>query len=429
MIKDKIEIKCKGSCNVALDELNDFQQDLKILTDDRKQVLKDSILKYGFSFPFIIWKDKKNKIWINDGHQRNKVLLEMKSEGYELPDKFPACEMFADNKKQAAEKILAQSNMIGKFADEGLHNYLTKFDIDIEPMNIELPNINFDKFNLKYFKGETEDDEVPEADEKNVICKTGDLWTLGKHRLLCGDATEKDDVEQLMGDNKIDMCFTDPPYGVGIGDKNKLLDTIQKAERIKTNIKNDRLKPDELKEMLTCVFINIKSISNDLCSYFVTAPQGGGLGMMMMMMKDAGLPVRHVIIWVKNRQCFSFGRLDYEYKHEPILYTWNKRHKFYGNGQFKSSVWNIDKEQKCDKHPTMKPVELIENAILNNSINDNIVADMFLGSGSTLIACEKTNRKCYGMEIEPYYCDVIIGRWENYTGNKAKLIGNYKKTN
>jgi hypothetical protein len=157
---NKIEIKCNGSCNITLDELNDFQEDLKILTDDRKQVLKDSILKYGFSFPFIIWKDEQSKIWINDGHQRNKVLIEMRSEGYELPNDFPACEIFAKDKKEAAEKILAQSNLIGKFAEDGLQNFITKFDIDIKPMNIEIPGVDIDKFNLKYYEGETEDDEI-----------------------------------------------------------------------------------------------------------------------------------------------------------------------------------------------------------------------------------------------------------------------------
>jgi DNA modification methylase len=261
--------------------------------------------------------------------------------------------------------------------------------------------------------------------------KTGDLYELGTHRLLCGDSTKKEDVDLLMDGNKANMVFTDPPYGVAIGDKNKLLDSIEKAGRITTNIKNDTLNIEELKKMLVEGFRLVKEYSQDICSYYVTAPQGGDLGMMMMeMMREAGLPVKHIIIWVKNRQCFSMGRLDYEYKHEPILYTWNKSHKFYGNGNHKNSVWEIDKEQKCDKHPTMKPVELIENAILNSSKKDSvhhrggIILDAFLGSGSTLIACEKTNRKCYGMEIDPLYCDVIVQRYIDYTGNNSiKLNG------
>jgi len=139
-----------------------------------------------------------------------------------------------------------------------------------------------------------------------------------------------------------------------------------------------------------------------------------------MMMMMSGLPTRHVLIWNKNRQNFSLGRLDYEYKHEPILYAWKKIHKFYGKGKFRSSVWDIDKELKCDLHPTMKPVALIENALQNSSKKDDIIVDLFGGSGSTIIACEKLNRKCYMSELDSVYVDVIIERWEKFTGKTAE---------
>ena len=139
--------------------------------------------------------------------------------------------------------------------------------------------------------------------------------------------------------------------------------------------------------------------------------------MMMMMMNGNGLPVKHTIIWNKNNHVL--GRCDYNYKHEPILFGWSKKHKFYGNGQFKTSVWDIPKPHKNDLHPTMKPVELIENCILNSSLKNQLVVDMFGGSGSTLVACEKTGRTCYTMEISENYCDVIIERWQNFTGQKA----------
>lgn len=126
------------------------------------------------------------------------------------------------------------------------------------------------------------------------------------------------------------------------------------------------------------------------------------------------------MIWVKNQQAFSFGRLDYEYKHEPILYTWNKKHKFYGKGEFKSSIWPIDRPRKNDLHPTMKPVRLIVNAINNSSLENMFICDCFLGSGSTLIACEQTQRQCFGMEIEPAYIDVIIQRYKNLMKSQNK---------
>ena len=142
--------------------------------------------------------------------------------------------------------------------------------------------------------------------------------------------------------------------------------------------------------------------------------------MMMMMMKDAGLPVRHMLIWVKNTATFSLGRLDYDYQHEPIFYTWTKKHDFYG--PHSTTVINVDKPRKCDLHPTMKPVELVARFILNSSKKGDAVADIFGGSGTTLIAAEQTGRRCYMMELDPKYVDVIIQRWEELTGKKARKL-------
>lgn len=224
-----------------------------------------------------------------------------------------------------------------------------------------------------------------------------------------------------MDGKKADMAFTDPPYGVDYGAKNRFLNTFQPAGRRLEDIANDMLGKDELFDFLVKAFTLAYEVGADHCTYYVTAPQGGELGLMMMMMMS-GLPTKHILIWNKNKQNFSLGRLDYEYKHEPILYTWKEKHKFYGGGQFTNSVWDIAKESKCDLHPTMKPVALIENAILNSSQRDELCLDLFLGSGSTLIACEKTNRICYGMEIDEHYCDVIIDRFEKFTSKKAVKI-------
>jgi DNA modification methylase len=138
-----------------------------------------------------------------------------------------------------------------------------------------------------------------------------------------------------------------------------------------------------------------------------------------MMMKDAGLEIRHVLIWVKNSPTFSIGRLDYDYQHEPIMFTWKKTHKRVNKGQFRTSVWAVDKPRESKLHPTMKPVALIENAILNSSDRGDVVLDIFGGSGSTLIASEKHGRRCYMMELSPAYVDVEIIRWEQATGKIA----------
>jgi DNA modification methylase len=202
-----------------------------------------------------------------------------------------------------------------------------------------------------------------------------------------------------------------------------MLNQFQPSGRCTENIENDTLSVDELHSMLLKAFTNVRNVCADDASYYVTSPQGGDLGMMMMMMmKEAGLPIRHVLMWHKNTATFSMGRLDYDYQHEPIFYTWTKKHKFYGKGKFHTSVWDIDKPRKCDLHPTMKPVELVANCIENNSIGGDIVLDVFGGSGTTMIACEQLNRRCYMMELDPHYCDVIIDRWEQFTGKKAEKI-------
>lgn len=155
-------------------------------------------------------------------------------------------------------------------------------------------------------------------------------------------------------------------------------------------------------------------------SYYVTSPQGGELGlMMMMMMRDAGLPVRHMLVWVKNSATFSLGRLDYDYQHEPIFYTWTKKHHNYRKGENRTTIWRYDKPRKCDLHPTMKPVALVGNCLLDATLEGDIVLDLFGGSGTTLIACEQMNRKARLMELDSHYCSVIINRWETLTGLKA----------
>ena len=225
------------------------------------------------------------------------------------------------------------------------------------------------------------------------------------------------------------MCFTDPPYGVSIGTKNKLLKEKVSGgvgNAITEDIENDTASADELHDILVKCMTNVRENCKEDASYFVTAPQGGELCMMMMMMMmmNAGLKVRHVLMWLKNAPTFSLGRLDYDYQHEPIFYTWTKTHHNYRAGKFRTSVWTFDKPRKCDLHPTMKPVGLVSNCMLDTTKEGDNIIDLFGGSGTTLIAAEQLNRRCYMMELDPHYCDVIIARWEKLTGNKAERISN-----
>src|SRR5574341_1295768 len=240
-------------------------------------------------------------------------------------------------------------------------------------------------------QGLTDQDDVPPIPQK-IITQRGDIWVLGEHRVMCSDSTQGLNVSKTLQSRRPTLIFADPPYGVSIGAKNRMLNSFQPSGRNLTDIKSDSLSPEHLKLQLLPAFVLIHDVMADDCTICVTAPQCGELGMMMM--EEAGLRVRHVLIWKKNAPTFSMGRLDYDYQHEPILLTWGKRHKRPMAGPHKTSVWEIPKPRANKDHPTMKPVEIILNAILNHSDIGDTIYDPFCGSGSTVIACERTGRRC-----------------------------------
>jgi DNA modification methylase len=273
-----------------------------------------------------------------------------------------------------------------------------------------------------------EEDPGPQIDKAEELrekwqVEPGQLWQLGEHRLLCGDSAKQEDVDRVMRGEKADLMFTDPPYGVSIGAKNRMLNSFQPSGRNFHDIEADDMNAEDLKKMLIAVFTTARHFLSDRCSVFVCAPQNGSLGMMMMMMMaESGLPVRHVLNWVKNAPTFSMGRLDYEYQHEPILYTWTKTHKRIDAGQFHTSVWTVDKPRKSAEHPTMKPVDLPVNAILNHTEVGDFCYEPFSGSGTMIVACEQTKRNCCAIEISPAYVAVALQRWADMTGKEPQLL-------
>lgn len=364
------------------------------------EVIK-SIGKVGYRTPIIV--DENNVILC--GHTRYKALIQMGWTHIPFVVKY---DDLTDEKKQ---EYRIMDNKTGEIAEWDFE--LLQIDFSKEA----LVELGFDIKDLK--TGEIIEDEAPSVPETARTVK-GDIYTLGNHRLLCGDSTILSDIENILDGAKPCLLFTDPLYGVSIGKKNELLDKFDNSNRNKTNIANDDLNPEKLKEILTLVMSNMKIVCADDCTYFVTAPHIGELSLMtMIMMKDSGLPVRHVLMWLKNSPTFSLGRLDYDYQHEPILLTWTKKHKSIMAGQHRTSVWKIDKPQKSKEHPTMKPVALYVNALLNNSETGDYVIDPFGGSGTMIIAAEQTNRKAYSIELSEHYCDVIVQRWVNLTGGKV----------
>lgn len=324
-----------------------------------------------------------------------------------------------------------------EYADLQADNAIASWaELDLSGINADIgdlgPDFDIDLLGIKNFKIDVAEKD-PEDDDKapgmpvQAITKRGDIWQLGRHRLMCGDSTGIDDVEKLMAGEKAALWVTDPPYGVSYADKNEFLNSLGKPNSVTKRIENDHRPIEEMKEFWQLAASNALMACSDAAPYYWFACQGGDQMMMMMSISDAGWKVRHELIWVKNNHVM--GRCDYQYKHEPILYGWKKdgTHKFYGG--FQTSVMEFPKPQSSKLHPTMKPVELIERLIENSSQNGETIFDSFGGSGTTIIACEKTRRRCFMMELDPVYCDVIVKRWENYTGQKAELIDAEQESN
>jgi DNA modification methylase len=264
--------------------------------------------------------------------------------------------------------------------------------------------------------GLTDDDAIPEAPE-TAVTKEGDIWLLGDHKLICGDSCLPKTMKALMGDELADMVFTDPPYNVDYGGSMK-----DKVRGNKRKIKNDNL-GDGFQQFL-----------NDACNNMVKVCKGAmyicmsssELHTLQKAFADSGGHWSTFIIWAKNT--FTMGRADYQRQYEPILYGWPEGNKhFWCGDRSQSDVWHYDKPKVNDLHPTMKPVELVARAIENSSKSRDIVLDSFGGSGTTLIACEKLKRQARLIELDPIYCDVIVKRWEEFTGKKAILSESKEK--
>ncbi len=394
--------------NVLTVRINELSTDPNNARKHNKKnidAIKGSLRKFGQQKPIVI--DRSNIVVAGNGTLEAAVQLgwaEIKAVVTDLSDFNKMAFALADNK--TAE--------LAEWDEEIVSQQLAMLDLQ----DFDVSDIGFD-FDMPGddTKGLTDPNEVPEITQNVFGIKVGDVWQLGNHRLMCGDSTSKNNVSKLMDGQKADMVFTDPPYGVSYTKKTK---EVFKSEEY-TEIKNDEKSGDDLKLFFKDVFTNIIKFLTDTCSYYVCSPQGGDSEMMMMMMRESGMKCRHQIIWVKDAPVFSMGRLDYDYKHEPILYGWLKKHEFQRKGSQDKSVWEF-KRTENKLHPTMKPVELIENAILNSTKSSHLVSDFFLGSGSTLIACEKTGRTCYGMELDEHYCSIIIKRWQDFTGKQAERI-------
>jgi DNA modification methylase len=391
--------------------------------------LKKSVQLFGDLSGITFNKRTSNLV---SGHQRVKALKEtyknIKIEGNEIftqsGDKFKI--RIVDwplEKEKAANQAANNQHIAGEYtlkAVEILEDIKIEFPDDFGALNFD--NL-LDELKLEFdvpeveVEGECDEDEVPDVYAEPPITKRGDLWELGRHRLLCGDATSVDEVEKLMGGEKVDCLMTDPPYGVNYSAKNEFLNNLDKGNSIQEDIKNDAI--ENYRDWFGS-FLSLIPFAN--YNTFYIWMSGKELHNLRAVIEDCKYVWGDYLVWVKNNHVL--GRKDYNAKHEFCVYGWKERHKFYGD--FSTTILEYDKPLKNKLHPTMKPVSMLMKLLCDGSPKGSNVLDLFGGSGSTLIACEKTNRKCYMMEIDEYYCDVIVQRYIKFSGDKNIKLNDVK---
>ena len=376
------------------------RKDLKPEDEEYKKI-KRSIVEFGYVAPVIVNKD----MTVIGGHQRLKVLKEL---GYTEIE----CVIVHLDKTREKALNIALNKISGEWDNEKLEVLLQ--ELKQTEIDMDITGFDFDEIDdiLQDIEGSKEDNfDVEQAlnEIEEPISKPGDIWLLGKHRLMCGDSTTKENVIRFMNKKEADMVLTDPPYNVDYVGKT--------SEALK--IKNDNMNDTEFYNFLLDSFRNLYEIAKSGASIYVFHADSLGL-IFRNAFISVGFKLAQCLIWLKNT--FVMGRQDYQWRHEPILYGWKEGNAHYFvNDRTQSTILEFDKPSRNAEHPTMKPIDLLVQLIKNSSKEDYIIADLFGGSGSTLIAAEQTNRICYMMELDPKYCDVIIKRWENLTGNKAIL--------
>lgn len=413
---ESIKISCTAAENVPYQKLKPFQGDLKELSKENFAKLAGAIKSHGFTAPIHVWKQDDENWFTLDGHQRCRVLSALEDDGFHIPD-IPIVVIHADSYQKAKRILITHASNYGKVSGQGLYEFLLENDLKPAEMKelAHFPEIDYDSFLEEFFvdhetaaANEDREDDVPTM--VDTRCKKGDIWKLGEHRLMCGDTVNLLDVEALMNGEKAALVVTDPPYNVAYEGKTK--DALK--------IENDNKDDESFRTFLRDCFTSYFAIMHDGAPIYIFHADLEGVNFRMAM-AEAGLKMAQCLVWVKNS--LVMGRSDYHWKHEPILYGWKegKAHTWMSDRK-QTTVWNFDRPARNGEHPTMKPIHLLEYPIRNSSAVGSIVVDFFGGSGSTLIAAEKTGRRCYTMELDPHYCDVIISRYEKYSGKTAELL-------
>jgi site-specific DNA-methyltransferase (adenine-specific) len=410
-----IKVTCDVKDYADLEDIHVIQGKLKTLSEANYKKLRDSIEKEGFAFPIHVWPN--NGVYnIIGGTHRKLALTKMKEEGYDIP-KIPIIKIEANDLQHAKKLLLLETSSFAKITEEGLAEFMEDMDFSILE-DVELEGMEDFDFLIPPIEGDdSKDDEVPEVEE-NAVAKLGDVWLLGSHRLLCGDSTKREDVDKLMKGEKADMVFTDPPYGISLGFETPEQAKARNRRTDGLRVQNDDLQDDDLLQFLISSISNADSVLEKGGAFYICSPIGKEVRKFIEAIEFSNWHYQSGLVW--NKSSLSLSRHDYHPKHEIIHYGWKggKAHTWEADRK-QTTVFDFDKPSKSGLHPTIKPVELVEYYISNVSKHGFKVLDLFLGSGTSIIASEKLGRSCYGMELDEKYCDVIIKRWQEYTKKEA----------
>ena len=380
--------------DIKITLIKPYKKNAKKHTETQIANVAESIRQFGWAQPIVVDKDYTIII----GHCRYSAAERL---GLETVPVVVASDL-------TAEQVRKLRN---------LDNKLNESEWDFDLLKDDILDLDFSDFDIDWGIEDNdvitgiEEDEAPEVDKVNPpITQPGDIWQLGKHRLMCGDSTDAGTVALLMDGKKADLFLTDPPYNVAYKGKTKDALTIE----------NDKMGSDKFREFLTSAFTAAVSVLKEGAGFYIWFASIEHCNFETAL-NESGLEVRQELIWKKNSMVL--GRQDYQWKHEPCLYGWKDgaSHNWYSD-RCQTTILEFDKPARNGEHPTMKPVELFAYQIQNSTKKGDIVLDLFGGSGTTIIACEQTGRIGYSMELDPRYCDVIIKRYENLTGNKPVKI-------
>ena len=411
-----------------LDEIKPYENNAKLHPKEQIEQIKNSIKEFGNNDPIAI---DENDVII-EGHGRYEALKEL---GYEDTPVI-VLDGLSEEQKNAYRIVHNQLTMNTSWDMDMLKEELSKINLNMNELGFEQDLL--DEVEEEFTEVEDDNFDIDKALEEieEPTTKTGDVWLLGNHRLICGDSTSFNDIEKLMNGEEVDLFLTDPPYNINVSNSQGM------------TIENDNMDKGEFIKFLSDVFINANTFMKPGAPFYIWYADTSALEFHQAC-RNTGWTIRENLIWVKNQ--FILGRQDYHWRHEPCLYGWKDGAAHYFiNDRTQSTVIDetIDlntithedlveyvknllnettilyenKPTINDMHPTMKPITLIARLVKNSSIKNANILDLFGGSGSTLIACEQLNRKCFTMELDPKYCDVIIKRWETLTGRKAVLL-------